>query len=396
VTVSSTPGDYLNEASASAGTTPVTPTGPTAKITVGPVEVDLALAKADTPDPVVSGANLTYTLTATNIGPGPSTDSTVVDTLPAGVTFVSAAPSQGSCSEAAGTVTCLLGPLAAGTSSTIDIVVTVNATAVSPLGNTATITGAETDPDPNNDSATAETTISSPELDHFKCYTSKQVERKFDPLQVILTDQFNEERVKVVRPQDFCNPADKDGSGISNPTAHLGCYKIRDVRGDEFPGFKGERVEVTDQFGTHRLRLKKINSLCLPSSKAAMGEVPGPPPTNLDHFKCYTARQVETKFDPLQVILTDQFNTEQVKVVRPKVFCNPVDKDGSGITSPTAHLGCYAIRAVGGDDDDDDDNDDEFSTFKKRRIEAGDQFGSRSLVLKKARMLCVPSSKTVL
>jgi uncharacterized repeat protein (TIGR01451 family) len=389
VTVSSTSGDYLNEATATATGFTVAPTGPTAQITVTVgIGTDLAITKADAPDPVAVGGTLTYTLTVTNNGPDPSTDSTVTDTLPAGVTFVSATPSQGACSQAAGTVTCMLGPLALGASATIEIVVTVDATALSPLSDTATVTGVETDLVATNNSATAETMISLPtELDHFKCYKSRQVGTKFDPRQVVLTDQFNTERVNVVRREVFCAPVDKDGSGINDPTAHLACYKIRDVRGDEFPKFEKRRVEVTDQFGTHTLLLKKVRSLCLPSSKAPVGEVPGSPPTGLDHFKCYKTRQVGTKFDPRQVVLTDQFNTERVNVVRPEAFCAPADKDGSGINDPSTHLACYKIRDVRGD---------EFPKFERQRVEAADQFGTHTLLLKKTRTLCLPSSKTVL
>jgi hypothetical protein len=226
-----------------------------------------------------------------------------------------------------------------------------------------------------------------PVLDHFKCYKTKQVGTKFDQRQVVLTDQFTTERVKVVRPEAFCAPADKDGSGINDPTAHLACYKIGDVRGDEFPKFQQERVDVTDQFGTHSLLLKKTRSLCLPSSKAPLGEVPGSPPPGLDHFKCYKTKQVGTKFDPRQVVLTDQFTTERVNVVRPEAFCTPADKDGSGINDPSAHLACYKIRDVRGD---------EFPKFERRRLEVGDQFGTHTLLLKKTRRLCLPSSKTVL
>ena len=47
----------------------------------------------------------------------------VTDTLPAGVTFVTATPSQGGCSESAGIVTCLLGSVTAGAMPTITLVV---------------------------------------------------------------------------------------------------------------------------------------------------------------------------------------------------------------------------------------------------------------------------------
>ena len=56
------------------------------------------------------GQQLTYTLGVQNAGPvRPPPASSLSDTLPAGVTFNSATPSQGSCSQSAGTVTCPLG-----------------------------------------------------------------------------------------------------------------------------------------------------------------------------------------------------------------------------------------------------------------------------------------------
>ena len=70
---------------------------------------DLSLTKSDAPDPVLAGELLTYTLGVSNGGPRDATNTTLTDTLPAGVTFDSATPSQGTCSEASGTVTCALG-----------------------------------------------------------------------------------------------------------------------------------------------------------------------------------------------------------------------------------------------------------------------------------------------
>ncbi|HEV8384392.1 MAG TPA: choice-of-anchor Q domain-containing protein, partial [Candidatus Acidoferrales bacterium] len=75
----------------------------TASTTVNP-SADLSVTKTDSPDPVNAGANLTYTVTVSNAGPS-AAPATLTDTLPAGVTFVSATPSNaptGTCSQAAG------------------------------------------------------------------------------------------------------------------------------------------------------------------------------------------------------------------------------------------------------------------------------------------------------
>jgi uncharacterized repeat protein (TIGR01451 family) len=117
---------------------------------------DLALAKADTPDPVLAGQNLTYTITVGNNGPLPATGVTVTDTMPGGVTFVSASASQGSCTGTS-TVTCTLGNLATGASATVTV--TVRPTAAGPLSNTASVQGNEPDPDTANNTDTETTTV---------------------------------------------------------------------------------------------------------------------------------------------------------------------------------------------------------------------------------------------
>src|SRR5207244_906508 len=48
----------------------------------------LSLTKSGSPDPVIAGSNLSYTITASNNGASPLDTATVSDTLPAGTTFV--------------------------------------------------------------------------------------------------------------------------------------------------------------------------------------------------------------------------------------------------------------------------------------------------------------------
>jgi uncharacterized repeat protein (TIGR01451 family) len=121
------------------------------------VEVDLSVEKTDSPDPVTSGSAVTYTITVTNHGSDDATGVMLTDTLPAGVTFNSATPSQGSCMEAGGLVTCDLGSLANGASATVTI--TVTPFAVGTIVNTVSVTGNEDDPDPSNNTDTEETTV---------------------------------------------------------------------------------------------------------------------------------------------------------------------------------------------------------------------------------------------
>ena len=75
---------------------------------------DLSICKTDSPDPVVVGSPLEYTITVFNDGPSAATNVTVTDELPADVTFVSASASAGLGCLGVLTVTCDLGTLAPG------------------------------------------------------------------------------------------------------------------------------------------------------------------------------------------------------------------------------------------------------------------------------------------
>jgi large repetitive protein len=104
-------------------------------------------------------ADMTYTIAVSNAGPSSATTTTVSDTLPAGLTFVSVTPSQGTCSGTT-TVSCPLGTIASGGSASITLVVhTTSGSSGTTITNTATVSSAVTDPVPGNNSSTASTTV---------------------------------------------------------------------------------------------------------------------------------------------------------------------------------------------------------------------------------------------
>ncbi len=120
-----------------------------------PTEADLSVTKTSSPDPVIVNQDLTYTITVTNLGPDPVTDAEVVDTLPAGVTFVSATP--GGCSHDTGTVTCAIGAMSVGQTVVITIVVTPTATGE--VVNNVTVDSGLDDPNTDNNSDTETTDV---------------------------------------------------------------------------------------------------------------------------------------------------------------------------------------------------------------------------------------------
>jgi uncharacterized repeat protein (TIGR01451 family) len=129
----------------------------------GVPSADLALSLGADQNPVRSATNLTYLITIQNAGPTAASGVVVGEPLPAGTTFVSATPSQGSCITPApgaiGTMTCNLGGMANGASATVKLVVKVTAAGGATLSNTASVSASSNDPNNANNAATLTTRV---------------------------------------------------------------------------------------------------------------------------------------------------------------------------------------------------------------------------------------------
>ena len=111
--------------------------------TVTPV-ADVGLGKVG-PANVLAASNLVYTISVTNFGPSSASSVTVTDTLPLGVTFVSA---SGGGANTSGVVSWSLGTLANGQVS--NVTVTVTAPASGSLTNVANVSSPTGDPNSTN------------------------------------------------------------------------------------------------------------------------------------------------------------------------------------------------------------------------------------------------------
>ncbi len=146
---------------------------------------DVAIVKTATPNPVTEGTPLTYTLAVTNNGPASATNVTVSDTLPSAVTFLSATTTQGSCSQAGGAVTCLLGTMANAGTATITILTLPNAPGV--VSNTATVSADQADSNLANNTSTQTETITAPTSVTLRTFSAHQGSDKNGASRVMLT-----------------------------------------------------------------------------------------------------------------------------------------------------------------------------------------------------------------
>jgi uncharacterized repeat protein (TIGR01451 family) len=153
-------GSISNTASVSSDTSdPVSTNNSATQTTLIGSVADLSVATTDSPDPVLIGHPLSYTLSAFNSGPSSATGVTLTDHLPSQVSYVGSTASQGSCSQASGVVTCSLGTIAPNGSVSVQINTNVTSSLSEVITDTADITSSVLDPNPGNNSATETTFV---------------------------------------------------------------------------------------------------------------------------------------------------------------------------------------------------------------------------------------------
>ncbi len=128
---------------------------------LGP-SADLSITRAASSDAAVASTALNYNLIVTNKGPSDAVGIILTDALSAGVSFVSATPTHGSCGKSGNIVQCNLGKLTSGDSATVTIQVTIDPSTTGTITHKATVTTAVVDPHTGNNMVTGTTNVMAP------------------------------------------------------------------------------------------------------------------------------------------------------------------------------------------------------------------------------------------
>lgn len=151
---------------------------------------------------------------------------------------------------------------------------------------------------------------------------------------------------------------------------HFLCYTVD-------PGvFRQRRVRLADQFGRRAPTLLRVELLCTPVSKNR-GVVRNP----RAHLVCY--RESKQAGRNRGVIVSNQLGRFRGTVRAPLRLCLPSGKVIGAAVPPPArgldHYACYALATT--------------TQPRPRRFALRDQFGSKTVVVRRNSTLCAPASK---
>ena len=213
-------------------------------------------------------------------------------------------------------------------------------------------------------------------VDHFECYEVKR--GAFSGPHVNIVDAFGTfNNVSVQLPERLCNPADKNDEDNSAPTHedHLVGYKVR------YSSLPQPNRTITDQFGSHKLDVTKVDRLMVPAAKSLSGPPTPLTPPDVDHMTCYKVRRPKNTapFSPVTVKVDDQFGTINITLKKPLRLCIPADKNNEvpGAESHPTGLLCYKTTKV--------------PVSSSLTPTVLDQFGQKVVDLLRRTEFCVPS-----
>jgi hypothetical protein len=181
----------------------------------------------------------------------------------------------------------------------------------------------------------------------------------------------------------LCNPASVNGQDPSAPDElnHLIGYVItnRTPRAGRVPG-----QVVTNQFGTTVVTVLRPLALMVPSAKSLDGPTPPLDPAGVDHYQCYAVGSAG-KARVAGLTIVDQFGTMTMDVKRPSRLCVAADKQEEGVIDSNAALMCYQVRTSSG-----------VTPFRgpDGPVYIANQFGPDTLLVTRPTELCVPSAVT--
>lgn len=151
--------DNIARLSSQSTSTPLVASATVNVVARPPANIDLAIDKTDSADPVLTGAEFAYMLTVSNVGDAAAHGVVVTDTLPSGLTLVSAGGVGFNCVGTT-TISCTrANPLAPGASSLVVVQVRAPAQAGS-ISNRATVDSADVDVNATNNADSETTAIS--------------------------------------------------------------------------------------------------------------------------------------------------------------------------------------------------------------------------------------------
>lgn len=216
-------------------------------------------------------------------------------------------------------------------------------------------------------------------FDHFLVYkTPTKDSTEFD-IDLKTSNNLVYEHYTVSMTTHFMTPVQKIHNGYNFPVYHKNYHSKWHILNKKESDIK--HVLIANQFSQEKLNISEPKFLIVPSDKEHNGTI-YPLPDDLDHYQVHEVINYEIERDPVEVILSDQFQNHKLTNVRQPIYVAiPVAKvhgpNEFAIRRADTYLVFYNI--------------DPLTRARPVEIKTKDQFSSNVLEIKSAILIGVPT-----
>ncbi|MFN2427161.1 MAG: hypothetical protein ABR587_12025, partial [Candidatus Binatia bacterium] len=178
--------------------------------------------------------------------------------------------------------------------------------------------------------------------DAWSCHASRVADTVVAGASLAIDGELGPTMLQVGKPKSVCGVAEVNGGGVRNEGAHLACYKAKTTKGQ--PRHRPAGGTLASSFANGRVSLSPINSICLGAVVDG-----GSSAVRADGRECFRARLQDSSTQDAEVAVTDASGQRRMKVLRLDSVCLPVATPAGEIVDTSGELACFRTRRASGE-----------------------------------------------
>jgi hypothetical protein len=153
--------------------------------------------------------------------------------------------------------------------------------------------------------------------------------------------ELGEGTIDIGKAKSLCTATSLDGAAVANADARLACYRASSDRSQPFE--RPRTATLTSPLLSSDITISALASVCLPAAVDGSSLA-----TSISAKQCYRAAAAEDA--NVEVAVSDELGERRMRLLRLESVCVPVRTAAHGVSDPAADLACFRARRARGEE----------------------------------------------